>query len=379
MYQSVDLYYEPLEILERLSNGNRAEMTTDELAFLCGMIKERKPKKIVEIGVAAGGTTAVILNCITTLGLKAKMYSIDLMTTYYRDRTKEAGYLAKECKTLLHEDVDHTFYTGKYAAECLEAIGNDIDFLILDTVHSLPGEIFDFLACFPFLKQGTTVVLHDVLLNHLGDNPNAFATKLLFDSVTGMKFMNTDDDGKLIGIGAFVITEDTQRYIADVFSVLTITWKYIPAPAELAMYRAFLEKYYPVSYLKWLDMVIELNRTTLKKKSEGFLKICKWITSIRANRIYVYGCGNFGKAFYGLLEQCGMKPEGYIISDGQIKSEEYQDVYYLSEVSLNERDMILVGVNVSLQKEICDILQSRGIRNYILPDEGIFPYLVWER
>ena len=36
-----------------------------------------------------------------------------------------------------------------------------IDFLILDTIHNLPGEIFDFLAVFPYLKNAflTTITL----------------------------------------------------------------------------------------------------------------------------------------------------------------------------------------------------------------------------
>ena len=36
------------------------EMDSYDLAFLCGMIKNKEPKKLVEIGVAEGGTTAVI-------------------------------------------------------------------------------------------------------------------------------------------------------------------------------------------------------------------------------------------------------------------------------------------------------------------------------
>lgn len=375
MYKSVELFYEPLEILAQLSGGDQAEMTTDELAFLCGMIRDRKPKKIVEIGVAAGGTTAVILNCISHIGLKTEMFSIDLSTTYYRDRDKEAGYLIKEWQSITDKTLDHTLYTGKYAVECLETIGKNIDFLILDTVHSLPGEILDFLACFPFLKEGAAVVLHDIILNHLGTNPNAFATKLLFDSTVGIKFMNIGNDGGLIGIGAFVTTENTRQYIEDVFSALTITWKYIPRADELVMYREFLEKYYTSSQLKWFDMAVKLNRETLKKRSAGFVKICKWITSIKAEKIYVYGAGNFGKSFYSLFEQCGMRLGGYIISDGQIKNEDDQNVYYLSEVNLKKGEKILIGVNAALQNEICETLQEKGIRDYILPDEGIYPYL----
>lgn len=373
MYKSVELFYEPLEALRQLSDDRRAEMSMEQLAFLCGMIKACKPGKIVEIGVAAGATTAVIMNCVSMLGLGTRMFSIDLSAAYYRDGTKETGYLAKEWKSMSRRQCDHTFYTGKYAAECMEEIGKDVDFVILDTVHSLPGELLDFLVCFPFLKQGAVVVLHDILLNHSGDNADAFATKLLFDSVVGTKFMNREGEDKrmvnAINIAAFTITEDTKRYIDDVFSALTITWKYLPCDKELNMYRDFLERYYAPSQTGWFDLAVRLNRETVKKRSEGFVRICKWITSIRAKKIYVYGCGTYGRFFYHLFEQCGMDLGGYIISDGQAKSEDLSKVSYLSEVSLQQGDRILIGVKASLQKEICGILQEKGIRDYILPDE----------
>ena len=37
------------------------EMSEFESAFLCGAIKQFRPKKILEVGVAAGATTAIIL------------------------------------------------------------------------------------------------------------------------------------------------------------------------------------------------------------------------------------------------------------------------------------------------------------------------------
>ena len=60
----VTLFKEPIEILDKISSDRKSEMTEWQLSFLCGLIKESRPQKLVEIGVAAGGTTAVILNCI---------------------------------------------------------------------------------------------------------------------------------------------------------------------------------------------------------------------------------------------------------------------------------------------------------------------------
>lgn len=73
MNRNEEMYYEPLCILEHLSEYGKAEMTEEGLAFLCGLIRVNRPHKIVEIGVAAGGTTAVIMNCIAMLGLQTRI------------------------------------------------------------------------------------------------------------------------------------------------------------------------------------------------------------------------------------------------------------------------------------------------------------------
>ena len=54
------------------------EMTTDEQRFINGMVRKVKPKKIVEIGVAYGGTSAIILNAIKDIK-GSKLYSIDIL------------------------------------------------------------------------------------------------------------------------------------------------------------------------------------------------------------------------------------------------------------------------------------------------------------
>ncbi len=43
---------------------NEPEMSEFESAFLCGLLKKFKPKKVLEIGVAGGATTAIMLQCL---------------------------------------------------------------------------------------------------------------------------------------------------------------------------------------------------------------------------------------------------------------------------------------------------------------------------
>ena len=51
---------------------NEPEMTEFESAFLCGVLNKFKPKKILEVGVAADGTTAVIMQCMEDLAKESR-------------------------------------------------------------------------------------------------------------------------------------------------------------------------------------------------------------------------------------------------------------------------------------------------------------------
>lgn len=98
---AVPLDYEPRQkILPKLPQyvspqGYREpEMSEFESAFLCGMLKTCRPKKILEVGVAGGGTTAIILQALEDIGEPYEMHSIDAAATFYRDKTKPSGFLA---------------------------------------------------------------------------------------------------------------------------------------------------------------------------------------------------------------------------------------------------------------------------------------------
>ena len=380
MNRNEEMYYEPLCILEHLSEYGKAEMTEEGLAFLCGLIRVNRPHKIVEIGVAAGGTTAVIMNCIAMLGLQTRIYSVDLMERYYLDPTKEVGYLAQEFIAMHDLDTEHILYTGKYAVECLEEIGEDIDFLILDTVHNPPGEVLDFLSCYPCLKSESTVVLHDITLNHCGSNPYAHATKLLFDIVTANKIINWEINNHYPDIAAFVVNEHTGQYIENLFSCLTLAWEYMPKSRELSLYREWYSRYYSSDCLDLFDIAVKMNQVTLEKrphvKWEGFLELYRSMQQMQSKRIYVYGCGRMGRQFFYMLKECGIELGGCIISDGQEKIDDDFPIFYISDIRLDrERDKVFVAVNSVLRREICADLEKRGIDDYILPAKMMYEFL----
>ena len=319
----VTLFKEPIEILDKISSDRKSEMTEWQLSFLCGLIKESRPQKLVEIGVAAGGTTAVILNCIKLLELDTQVNSIDISEMLYSDQSLKTGYLAEQAVKVLDDIVNFKLYTGGISAEFLEEIGKEIDFLILDTMHVMPGELLDFLACLPFLKEGSIVVLHDILLHHLTYSDDAYATQLLLDTVVAEKIIDIDPSEKCgyPNIGAFKITRDTKKYIANVFNALLVTWQYVLSEKQVKLYRNFYSKYYEKKYSEIFDTAVQFNQATIEKKYQllyqnkisEFCSVYQMIQQIKGFNIYIYGCGSFGQELKGILEGCGINICGFIV------------------------------------------------------------------
>lgn len=186
-YEKIELFSEPREIIIPRINAprNEPEMTCFESSFLSGLLKRFRPKNILEVGLAAGGTSAIIMQCMKMLDESYEMYSVDLQKQFYVDNRFESGYLAETAKQFL-PDAKQKRLLGKLAFEQMPEIGSEIDFLILDTVHRLPGEILDFLSLLPYLKNGAVVVLHDICCNVLSKNI-MWVTKLLMCTVTAEK------------------------------------------------------------------------------------------------------------------------------------------------------------------------------------------------
>ena len=217
------------------------EMQNKETNFLIQLLKQEKPKKILELGVAAGGTTAYLLHHMEP---SAQCYSVDISQQSYRNKQKRTGYIADE--TCTKEELSRRILLlGKDIICRLDEIGEGIDFCLLDTAHRLPGEVLHFLAVLPYLKDGALVVLHDIHLNLIAPtlDKNSFAacaTTVLFSTVSSpAKYCEPG----LPNIGAFRIGPETREHVEDLFHVLLSSWAYYPG-GDLPQYTPYFEKHY---------------------------------------------------------------------------------------------------------------------------------------
>lgn len=277
---AIPLDYGPRnKIMLKLSKyGNGLEqlvlMNEIESAFLCGAIKKFHPKKILEVGVAAGGSTAIILQALEDIGEPYEMHSVDICEKHPTYKTEDVGFLAifAKANNLINPEGlrgTHEFHVGKFLPQIIDSIGSDIDFVILDTVHFIPGEALDFLAMLPYLKPNAVVVLHDVALNqykHQSFWREACATGALFSAVTADKFLNfvpLDAAGNIRSsypnIAAVRINEQTRANIENVFLLFTLNWHYAPSEAEIKIYREFYHRHYSQNLVDIFNETVKMN------------------------------------------------------------------------------------------------------------------------
>lgn len=375
MERVVESYLEPIDIFDKIGE-RKSELPDKELGFICALIKNYRPRKIVEIGVSAGGTSCVILNCLDKLGLSSEVYSVDLSYTYHYDPSKECGYQIKDAAKYLESSKRHKLFLGRTIAEVIEEISVDgpIDFLILDTIHYLPGELLDFLVCLPFLAENAVIVLDDLKFAHTGENTAAIATKILFDVIVADKMY---PEGNVYPkLAAFCLNEDTRKYKTDYFSALVTPWWYMVDKREFEPYSNIIKKYYNEEENWLFEEALEINSSTIKRKENVGEDIDRLLRLFDTNtKVFIYGAGKRGSALGKFLADRGKKVAGYIISDGRDKkvSDGMQyNVFHLSEVKNFLGGGIVIVAAAS--HEIDNILKDRNI-NFVRAESSIFPFI----
>ena len=211
-----------------------------------GLIRKYKPNKVIELGVAGGGTSALILNAIKD-NPNAKLYSIDILINDRIKKNKQIGYVVKENFPELMDK--WTLYTGAMPAYFLEKIGGEIDFAYIDTRHTTPGEMINWLEVLPFIKEEAIVVFHDVYLMFLGDVKKAeiknYSNNQLLCYIRGELILPSYGD-KIFSrnIGAIKLDKNQKKYYKQYFMALGNQWKYFPEETDINTLKEYFKKYY---------------------------------------------------------------------------------------------------------------------------------------
>lgn len=270
---------EELDIFNSLDSTYKAyyEGGKQDRLFLNSMILRKRPKKVLELGVAKGGSSVVLLNALKDIE-GAHLYSHDYSEECYRVPAKKSGFIVDKYPDLKNK---WTLYTGGFISNYIDKIGADIDLCFIDTVHNCPGEILDFLMVLPYLKKGATVIFHDIALHTWIENSDvvrhAYTTGLLQSVICGKKVLPSDIPEKseypFKNIGAIELSEDINDHVWEIFNLLTIEWQYFPSEEDLINFSNFVNQHYGKDYFEYFKQIIKNQREINALKTEAEQKL----------------------------------------------------------------------------------------------------------
>ena len=254
-------------ITERMIKNSSWQLNNEQPYFLNGIIRKYKPKKLLEVGVACGGSSIIILNAIKDIK-NSFLISLDLNTLFYQDKRFKTGY--RVFKYFPELTKKWRLFTGQQSHKFLDKLKIKFDFVFLDTVHFSPGEFINIIEILPFLEDNAIIVLHDIMFHFLTSvqfkkshpkfHPsNIFLITALYGDKVIIKNKRIDN------IGAVHLYSNQRKYYLNYSLLLLSPWEYMPKEEHLQELRHFIKKYYKKEiYLNLFNIAVEENKKYIK-------------------------------------------------------------------------------------------------------------------
>jgi predicted O-methyltransferase YrrM len=233
--------------------------------FINGIIRKHKLKNCLEIGVAHGGSSILILNSIKDMK-NSILVSLDLNKELFRDKNILTGYRVNKYFPELTKN--WKLYTGDQPHKFLIHLNIKFDFLFLDSAHVSPGEILNFIEALPFLNENAVVVIHD-LLWHFGNAENTKffpACIALLPTLYGDKVFTHSNNEGISNMAAIFLYPNQKEHYLNYFLLLLNFWEYIPKDNQILDLRQFIKKYYKDKiYIDIFDLAVRKNKNVTYK------------------------------------------------------------------------------------------------------------------
>lgn len=230
-------------LAEKRYSWIQGAISEDDARFLSGLLSCIKPRSIVEIGVASGWSSTVILNTLSQLngqrGHKDPwLTGVDLSADYYVDKSIRTGAAVEQ---IVPELMPHyRLLTGRYSFQAMPEVGK-VDFAFIDAHHAHPWAALDLIAVLPFLKPGAWVALHDINLctfpRHEHRNRAPFYLYYLW------KGAKVHSSPKIPMIGAIKLPETPLDCFEDILEVLVTPWELAIPEKHLELWVDFVRRY----------------------------------------------------------------------------------------------------------------------------------------
>jgi predicted O-methyltransferase YrrM len=199
-----------------------ASISEMDAAFFAGMVIETRPTRLVEIGVASGWGSCILLHALSVAGIdNAEIVGIDIAPRFFYDE----AYATGQCVTdVMPAQLDrYRLITGATAGESATRIGGAIDFAFIDAHHMHPWATLDLLAVLPSMRPGSWVAMHDLSLSLKADQEHHNrGPKYLFEGWDGDKMHSIQ---RPTMAGAIKLPEDLSSSLPLLLDILYTPWE----------------------------------------------------------------------------------------------------------------------------------------------------------
>jgi methyltransferase family protein len=209
-----------------LTTSGTGNISRQDGYFLLSLIELSRPAHILEVGVASGTSTLMLLRMIDRIAPDTTLLSIDLASEYYADQSKPVGYLVGENYEIPSKNWKLLTQVGAMSfAQHPEVVWEDqrryYDLVFVDAHHGHPWPTFDALCVLPFCVPGTWIALHDINLPLLGDYPFYGAVHVVQDWPLDVV---VSDQEPIPNTGAIRLSDAAEHDVARLVRVLDRPW-----------------------------------------------------------------------------------------------------------------------------------------------------------
>lgn len=259
---------------------------SNDATFITELIKTQKPKEIIEIGVASGFSSIILLESLDRYVDKGHLHSFDILEKCHFNNSYPIGFAVEELAPHLKQYWSlHTKSTGFDAGKLLN--GRDINFLFIDGNHFHPWPTLDLLALIPAISNNSHIILHDISENW-AHTTNIYGPMHIFNLWPYEKKSQNN-------IG-YITISDKNKLKSFCYEILNLNW----------------DNHVDPYYLKKLESIeIKVH----DKKMEKFVKKIQDIMTYSNRDIFIWGAGNHGMTTQQIFNLNGIVVSGFIDSD----------------------------------------------------------------
>lgn len=335
---------------------SQGHISLEDAIFLDRIVLEKNPQEVIEVGVASGCSSAVLLRALAELGGSRTLHSFDLVDYCYFDPDRPVGAAVDELAPQFRKS--WALHAGCTAIEAGAGLnGHNIKLAFIDADHRHPWATLDLWALLPALAADGWIALHDVTLAR-NTEWKVYGPEILFESWPGEKIKLTE----LSNIGAIRLPGDHNQARRWLTESLRSSW-------EMNVDEHILNQLdIPQNVRPELRSFQRLPKSLRK----SFIEYGK-----EGRELVIWGAGKAGSLCLSELLREGIRPTAFIDRDQTKHGRYLQGIPIHSIGELNQAKLRPFVVVASVHAaEILSELNERGftpLTDFICYEPGLPP------